>query len=340
MRFDDNRWTRAVSDWVPRDIKRTTGRPPTRWSDFFTKSLKEKYDALRVPRERRNHWATLARDRDKWKNYWRPLDQFEDQRESRQRVRLLVGVILSLSRKQDVVYLGFRSLGWICVRGFTMAKIAFDIGFPEPGVWSISEIEQQGAAYPRLREQRSTNQQNQSSGMKDEESLDRLISTMAVFGDPPSKSWCYLFPPFPVIIKRSCLLKDNTIWEELDTASQFNSSKFPHAIEDVWTSIISVGFGQDRCSRSPGRTVELMGFCGLGNTISEPKREGKEDATTEEKKMQQDGLKIKYTNTSIWKKKRNPVIASKLLFRSYEKPKLIRIAIREGLLDYRELTDL
>ncbi|KAK6752748.1 hypothetical protein RB195_003885 [Necator americanus] len=58
-----------------------TGRPPTRWSDFFTKSLKEKYDALRVPRERRNHWATLARD--KWKNYWRPLDQFEDQRESR-----------------------------------------------------------------------------------------------------------------------------------------------------------------------------------------------------------------------------------------------------------------
>ncbi|KAK6762364.1 hypothetical protein RB195_023180 [Necator americanus] len=73
----------AVSDWVPRDIKRTTGRPPTRWSDFFTKSFKEKYDALRVPRERRNHWATLARDRDKWKNYWRPLDQFEDQRESR-----------------------------------------------------------------------------------------------------------------------------------------------------------------------------------------------------------------------------------------------------------------
>ncbi|KAK6729432.1 hypothetical protein RB195_006469 [Necator americanus] len=75
MRFNDNRWT-----WVPQDIKRTTGRPPTRWSDFFTKSLKEKYDALRVLRERRNHWATLARDRDKWKDYWRPLDQFEERR--------------------------------------------------------------------------------------------------------------------------------------------------------------------------------------------------------------------------------------------------------------------
>ncbi|KAK6764708.1 hypothetical protein RB195_024874 [Necator americanus] len=74
MRFNDNRWARAVSDWVPRDIKRTTGRPPTRWSDFF-------YDALRVPRERMHHWATPARDRDKWKNYWRPLDHFEDQRD-------------------------------------------------------------------------------------------------------------------------------------------------------------------------------------------------------------------------------------------------------------------
>ncbi|KAK6762466.1 hypothetical protein RB195_023259 [Necator americanus] len=83
MRFNDNSWTKAVSDWVPRDIKRTTGRPKTRWSDFFTKSSKEKYDALRVPCERKNHWATLARDQDKWKDYWRPLDQFEDQRESR-----------------------------------------------------------------------------------------------------------------------------------------------------------------------------------------------------------------------------------------------------------------
>ncbi|KAE9421154.1 hypothetical protein Angca_008078, partial [Angiostrongylus cantonensis] len=33
MRMNDNRWTGAVSDWIPRDVKRTAGTPPTRWSE-------------------------------------------------------------------------------------------------------------------------------------------------------------------------------------------------------------------------------------------------------------------------------------------------------------------
>ncbi|KAE9414920.1 hypothetical protein Angca_002788, partial [Angiostrongylus cantonensis] len=43
MRMNDNRWTRPVSDWIPRDVKRIAGRPPTRWLEFFTKSLEERY---------------------------------------------------------------------------------------------------------------------------------------------------------------------------------------------------------------------------------------------------------------------------------------------------------
>ncbi|KIH47058.1 hypothetical protein ANCDUO_22886 [Ancylostoma duodenale] len=83
MRLNDHRWTRAVSDWTARGVKRTTERPPTRWSDFFTKSFKERYNALCVPRTDRIHWTTLARKRDKWKDCWRPLGTSEDQRESR-----------------------------------------------------------------------------------------------------------------------------------------------------------------------------------------------------------------------------------------------------------------
>jgi len=52
-RPNDDRWTRRLLEWRPRNYKRSAGRPPTRWQDDIKKI--------------ESQWMSVARDRKRWK---------------------------------------------------------------------------------------------------------------------------------------------------------------------------------------------------------------------------------------------------------------------------------
>lgn len=53
-RLDNKRWTKKITEWIPRDCTRSKGRQRVRWADTFTKICE-------------GSWMTKARDRQKWK---------------------------------------------------------------------------------------------------------------------------------------------------------------------------------------------------------------------------------------------------------------------------------
>ena len=55
-RFNDNRWTKIVTEWTPRKWTRRQGRPKTRWRDNRIRHLGPA-------------WPIIARDRRLWKQF-------------------------------------------------------------------------------------------------------------------------------------------------------------------------------------------------------------------------------------------------------------------------------
>ena len=55
-RFKDNRWTKRVTEWTPREWKRRQGRPKTRWRDSLIHHLGPS-------------WPRIARDRRLWRQF-------------------------------------------------------------------------------------------------------------------------------------------------------------------------------------------------------------------------------------------------------------------------------
>ena len=55
-RFKDNRWTKRVTEWTPREWTRRQGRPTTRWRDSLIRHLGPA-------------WPRIARDRRLWRQF-------------------------------------------------------------------------------------------------------------------------------------------------------------------------------------------------------------------------------------------------------------------------------
>ena len=54
IRTTDNRWTRKITEWIPRESKRKRGRQKQRWRDDLTKY--------------RKYWFRETSDRKRWKS--------------------------------------------------------------------------------------------------------------------------------------------------------------------------------------------------------------------------------------------------------------------------------